>query len=81
MLIYVLRTICYNGSVTMLNHVDCFKTRELAEKTMAKLKEVNTKHDGSNASFYKIQTNYEIEECQLFEKESEIAILNPTEGN
>ena len=63
----------------MFNHIDCFKTRELAEKTMEKLKKVNTKHEENNTSGYNFPVYYDIEECQLFENESEIAILNPTE--
>lgn len=75
-LVYILRITCYNGTVTMFNHTYCFKTRELAEKTIEKLKDINTKYDEKNTSFYNFSVHYDIEEYQLFENESEIAIFN-----
>ena len=63
--LYVLQTIIKNGTTTIGTHSDIFLDKELAEKSMNKLKEIN-----KNSEFNII---YDIQESVLIEDERDLS--------
>lgn len=67
--IYTLTTSLMNGTVTMQCSSSSFLTKELAEKAKAAVDEAN-----KDASPFSVWSS--IEECDLYETEDEVPILN-----
>lgn len=63
--LYVLQTTVKNGTTITGTHSDIFLDRELAEKSMKKLKEIN-KNSG-------LEIVYNIQESVLIEDESDLS--------
>lgn len=63
--LYVLQIIVKNGTTITCTHSDIFLDRELAEKSMKKLKEIN-KNSG-------LEIVYDIQESVLIEDESDLS--------
>ncbi len=63
--LYVLQTIIKNGTIAIGTHSDIFLDRELAEKSMKKLKEIN-----KNSEF---TIEYDIQRSVLIEDESDLS--------
>lgn len=63
--LYVLQTTVKNGTTITGTHSDIFLDRELAEKSMKKLKEIN-KNSG-------LEIVYDIQESVLIEDESDLS--------
>jgi len=66
---YIVNQNLMNGTVMVNSMQSCFLTKELAEKTIDRLKVINKKND-----FFDII--YNIKEVQLYEDESEVPCLN-----
>lgn len=63
--LYVLQTTIKNGTIAIGTHSDIFLDRELAEKSMKKLKEIN-----KNSEF---TIEYDIQRSVLIEDESDLS--------
>lgn len=70
--IYILHSTMWNGTVPMITRSDAFTTRELAEETVEKLREINKSEDCDV-----FPTSYTIDECDLFESREDVPCLNP----
>ena len=68
MKVFILQTSIWNGTIMLNAAYDVFETRELAEKCIEKLKEINKK-DGTDVRYILIEGTY-------FKSENEVPILN-----
>ena len=68
MKVYILTITLWNGTVPMKRISSVFSTKELAEITCSKMKELNTNND--------ISLGYNIEETDFYQNINEVPILN-----
>ena len=66
--IYILTTDVMNGTVVSSSYTSAFATKELAEKTMDKLKDANKECD--------CKLRYTITESSFFKEEKDVPVLN-----
>jgi hypothetical protein len=68
MKVFILQTSIWNGTIMLKASYDVFETKELAEKCIEKLKEINTDD--------RIDVRYILKEGTYFKSENEVPILN-----
>lgn len=68
MKVFILQTSIWNGTIMLNAAYDVFETRELAEKCIEKLKEINT--------YDIVDVRYILKEGSYFKSENEVPILN-----
>lgn len=68
MKVFILQTSIWNGTIMLKAAYDVFETKELAEKCIEKLKEIN--NDG------RTDVRYILKEGSYFKSENEVPILN-----
>jgi hypothetical protein len=68
MKVFILQTSIWKGTVMLKATYDVFETKELAEKCIEKLKEINT--------YDIIDVRYILKEGTYFKSENEVPILN-----
>jgi hypothetical protein len=68
MKVFILQTSIWKGTVMLKATYDVFETKELAEKCIEKLKEINT--------YDIVDVRYILKEGTYFKSENEVPILN-----
>lgn len=68
MKVFILQTSIWSGTIMLKAAYDVFETKELAEKCIEKLKEIN--NDG------RTDVRYILKEGSYFKSENEVPILN-----
>lgn len=68
MKVFILQTSIWKGTVMLKAEYDVFETKELAEKCIEKLKEINT--------YDIVNVRYILKEGTYFKSENEVPILN-----
>lgn len=68
MKVFILQTSVWNGTVMLNAEYYVFETKELAEKCIEKLKEINTDE--------RLDVRYILKEGTYFKSENEVPILN-----
>lgn len=68
MKVFILQTSIWKGTIMLKAEYDVFETKELAEKCIEKLKEINT--------YDIVNVRYILKEGTYFKSENEVPILN-----